>query len=101
MSLSLGNVPVSMRGACATKRPRGRGESDKDPADLATRVGGRRGTLAGMEKRVALLVVDGFTDSGLSVAVDVLRAANALAARDGKPPVFRIDVVSPRGGRVR
>jgi transcriptional regulator GlxA family with amidase domain len=54
-----------------------------------------------MEKRVALVVVDGFTDSGLSVAVDVLRAANALVARDGKAPVFHIDVASPRGGRVR
>jgi transcriptional regulator GlxA family with amidase domain len=54
-----------------------------------------------MEKRVALVVVDGFVDSGLSVAMDVLRAANALVAREGKAPVFRIDVVSPCEGRVR
>jgi transcriptional regulator GlxA family with amidase domain len=54
-----------------------------------------------MEKRVAILVADGFTDSGLGVTVDILRTANALAARAGASPVFRIDVAGVRKGLVR
>ena len=54
-----------------------------------------------MERRVAILVAEGFTDSSLSVTLDVLRTANALAVRSGKSPLFRIDVASARGEDVR
>ncbi|MBL8741242.1 MAG: helix-turn-helix domain-containing protein [Myxococcales bacterium] len=46
--------------------------------------------------RVALLVVNGFTDSGLSVLLDVLRTANVLS-----PGAFHIDVASASGPSVR
>jgi transcriptional regulator GlxA family with amidase domain len=52
-------------------------------------------------QRVAILIADGFTDSGLSIALDVLRAANALAGRAGQVAPFRVEVASARGGRVR
>lgn len=55
----------------------------------------------GMERRIAIVLMDGFTDSGLAVALDVFRAASTLAARAGKPTRFLLDVVSPRGGPVR
>ena len=55
----------------------------------------------GVPREVAILVVDGVTDSGLSVTLDVVRAASAIVARAGKPPPFRPLVVSPRGGTVR
>jgi transcriptional regulator GlxA family with amidase domain len=48
-----------------------------------------------MEK-VAVLVADGFTDSGLGVVLDVLRTANALAGA-----AFEIQVASATGGPVR
>ena len=54
-----------------------------------------------MQRRVAILIVDGFTDSGLSIALDVLRAANSVAQRDGRSAPFAIEVVSPDGGPVR
>lgn len=57
--------------------------------------------MLGMERRIAILVMDGFSDSGLAVAHDVFRAANSLAVRAGKSAPFVLDVVSPRGGAVR
>lgn len=54
-----------------------------------------------MHRRIAVLVADGFTDSGLSVALDVFRCANALVRRAGKAVPFDVSVVSARGGRVR
>jgi len=51
--------------------------------------------------RVVILVADGFTDSVVSVGVDVLRAANTLSVRAGGKPLFHTDVASWRGGRVR
>ena len=59
------------------------------------------GTVLGVERTIVLLVADGFTDSGLSVALDVLRTANAVMARSGQAPAFRIEVASARGGSVR
>lgn len=50
-----------------------------------------------MALHVSIAVVDGFTDSGLAIALDVLRAANVLARR----PLFRWSVTSARGGTVR
>lgn len=54
-----------------------------------------------MQRSVAILVADGFTDSGLSIALDVLRAANALSERAGRPAPFRVEVASAGGGPVR
>ena len=54
-----------------------------------------------MPREVAILVADGVTDSGLSVTLDVVRAASAIVVRAGKPPPFRAVVASPRGGTVR
>lgn len=54
-----------------------------------------------MERRIAILLMEGFTDSGLAVAVDVFRAATSLCARAGKPTRFTLDVISPRGGPLR
>ncbi|HTJ46675.1 MAG TPA: helix-turn-helix domain-containing protein [Kofleriaceae bacterium] len=54
-----------------------------------------------MARTVAILVADGIADSGLAVALDILRAANAICARQGKLPVFDPYVASPKGGRVR
>ncbi len=54
-----------------------------------------------MERRIAILLRDGFADSGLAVALDVFRAANSLAARAAKPAPFSVDVVSVRGGPLR
>lgn len=54
-----------------------------------------------MPREVAILVADGFTDSGLAVTLDVVRAASAIVVRAGKPPPFRPFVASPRGGTVR
>jgi len=50
---------------------------------------------------VALLVADGVTDSGLAVALDVLRAACAIVVRAGRPAPFRPRITSARGGTVR
>lgn len=52
-------------------------------------------------QHIALVVADGFTDSVLSVALDVYRAANTLVERGGGKPLFRVEVASPKGGRVR
>lgn len=59
-----------------------------------------------MQRRIALLIADGFTDSGLSIALDVFRTANAIAAHasprsTGAAPRFVIEVASPAGGSVR
>ena len=54
-----------------------------------------------MQTRIGLVVLDGFTDSGVSVALDVLRAANALARREGHAPPFVIEVLSWSGRPVR
>lgn len=48
-----------------------------------------------MPRDVAILVTDGVTDSGLAVALDVLRAATAIAVAAGKPAPFRTVVASP------
>jgi len=45
--------------------------------------------------KVALLVTHGFTDSGLAIALDVLRTANALARRARRTEPFRLRVVAP------
>lgn len=42
---------------------------------------------------IAILVADDLTDSGLAVALDVLRTANALAGRAQRKPPFRLSVV--------
>ena len=52
-------------------------------------------------EHVAILVCDGTLDSGLAVALDVLRTANTLLRRRGEPERFVVDVVSARGGRIR
>ena len=54
-----------------------------------------------MQQRVAVLIANGFTDSGLGVTLDVFRCANSLARRAGQEAPFAISVVSARGGRVR
>jgi transcriptional regulator GlxA family with amidase domain len=58
-------------------------------------------TVMAMRQRIAILVADGFTDSGLGIALDVFRTANALAVRAGKGPPFRVEVSSAEGGSVR
>ena len=54
-----------------------------------------------MPCRVDILIVDGFADSGLSIALDVLRTANAVVAYQDKPRPFEVQVRSPSGGPVR
>ncbi len=54
-----------------------------------------------MQRRVVVLVADGFADSGLSIALDVFRTANAIAKHAGKPPPFHLSVASAKGGPVR
>jgi transcriptional regulator GlxA family with amidase domain len=46
--------------------------------------------------RVAVLLSEGFTDSGLAVMLDVLNTANVLV-----PGAFAVDVVSAEGGPLR
>jgi transcriptional regulator GlxA family with amidase domain len=53
-----------------------------------------------MALTIGVLVLDGVTDSGVSVAFDVFRAANALVRRVGRTPPFRIIALSPRGRAV-
>jgi transcriptional regulator GlxA family with amidase domain len=50
---------------------------------------------------VVILVAEGFTDSGPSIAFDVLRTANALLVRSGRPAVFDVRIASAKGGRIR
>jgi transcriptional regulator GlxA family with amidase domain len=54
-----------------------------------------------VQHRIAILIAEGFTDSGLSVTLDVFRCANSLARRSGQEPPFKVNAVSARGGRVR
>jgi len=44
-----------------------------------------------MVQRVAVLALDGVTDSGVSVALDVLRAANAIVRRSGGREPFSVE----------
>lgn len=50
---------------------------------------------------VGIVVLDGVTDSGLAVALDVLRAANVLAQRRGGPAPFALRVLSASGRQPR
>lgn len=75
------------------------GVNDKESADLANRQFARYAV--GVRFRVVILVADGFTDSGLSIALDILRTANAIAVHAGRAAPFAIDVASARGGSVR
>jgi transcriptional regulator GlxA family with amidase domain len=52
-------------------------------------------------QRIAVLIAQDFTDSGLSVTLDVFRCANALALRSGQKAPFTVSVVSAHGGSVR
>ena len=54
-----------------------------------------------MVRRIAVLIAEGFADSGLSIALDVFRTANALAVRRGRSAPFELKVASARGGPVR
>ena len=67
------------------------GRLDIEPAALPYAAVG--GTLSSV--RIAILVADGFTDSGLAVALDVFRTANALARRAGRAVPFRVSVLAP------
>lgn len=51
--------------------------------------------------RVGVLALDGVTDSGLAVALDVLRAAKVLAAREARRDPFSIQVFTMGGRAVR
>jgi len=46
--------------------------------------------------RIAVLVLDGVFDTGLTAVLDALRVANNIASREGKPPPFDISVVGIR-----
>jgi transcriptional regulator GlxA family with amidase domain len=50
-----------------------------------------------MSQRIAVLALDGVTDSGVSVALDVLRAANAIVRRRGQREPFSVSVLSRNG----
>jgi transcriptional regulator GlxA family with amidase domain len=78
-----------------------RGESDNDMTDFAMDDPSTSTKVKVMRKRIAILIADGFTDSGLSIALDVFRTANALAARAGEDSPFRVSVASAEGGPVR
>src|SRR5262245_36312990 len=65
--------------------------SDKDPAESATGAHAVDGRIHAMH--VAILIADGFTDSGLAVALDVLGSANVIARRAQRPAPFRVSVV--------
>lgn len=54
-----------------------------------------------MLTKIAILVADGFTDSGLGVAFDVFRTANAVLAATGRSPAFEVVFASFDGGTVR
>ncbi len=51
--------------------------------------------------RVGVLALNGVTDSGLAVALDVLRAARVLAKREGRRDPFSIHVFTVGGRAVR
>ncbi len=50
-----------------------------------------------MATRIGLLALRHFTDSGLSIALDVFRAANALSRRAGQPVPFVLEALSLTG----
>lgn len=50
--------------------------------------------------RVSILGLDGVTDSGVSIALDVLRAANAVVSRRTGRPAFLVELLSRRGRRL-
>lgn len=54
-----------------------------------------------LKTRVGLLVLEGATDAGVGVALDVLRAANALVRRERGAPPFDVSVVSTTGRPVQ
>jgi transcriptional regulator GlxA family with amidase domain len=59
-----------------------------------------------MLRRIVVLVADGFTDSGLSISLDIFRTANALTQHPSAKPNptasrFAIEVASATGGTVR
>lgn len=53
-----------------------------------------------MVRRIGVLVLEQVTDSGVSVALDVLRAANALTRRAGQREPFVVEVLSKSGRAV-
>ncbi len=55
----------------------------------------------GMQRTIAILMVDGFTDSSLAIATDVLRTACSIAKRAGRAMPFRIVIASADGKPVR
>jgi len=54
-----------------------------------------------MVHRIGVVVHRGFTDSGVSIALDVFHTANSLRARAGRSPLFAVEVLSAKGGSVR
>jgi transcriptional regulator GlxA family with amidase domain len=54
-----------------------------------------------MPSSIVVLVADGFADSGLSIALDVFRTANAISKRRGRSSPFGLKVASAHGGRVQ
>jgi transcriptional regulator GlxA family with amidase domain len=54
-----------------------------------------------VQREIAILIANGFTDSGLSITLDVFRCANSLARRAGREVPFKVSVVSAHGGKVR
>ena len=53
-----------------------------------------------MAQKIVLLIAQGFADSGLSIALDVFRTANAIAKHAAKQAPFAITVASVSGGFV-
>lgn len=54
-----------------------------------------------MKQRVGIVALDGVTDSGISVVLDVMRAANAIRRRAGQKEPFSVVVLSKLGEPVR
>ncbi len=83
---------VLMAQSCGKRRIAPVGVFDKVPTDLAIHIARKHDRVECMEKRVAILVADGFTDSGLSVTLDVLRNQRA------RGPVRKVARVPYRRG---
>jgi transcriptional regulator GlxA family with amidase domain len=60
-----------------------------------------RATVVSVPVAIGLGVLDEVTDSGVSIALDVFRAANALRTRTGGTPPFTVQVGSVDGRPVR